>query len=48
MSPENAVAFLLGMYAVTTQTDAIPAVLIGPDGPILLSQYPFEEALLDA
>ena len=29
MSPENAVAFLLGMYAVTTQTDAIPAVLIG-------------------
>ncbi|MEQ8921214.1 MAG: Xaa-Pro peptidase family protein [Marinovum algicola] len=23
-------------------------VLIGPDGPILLSQYPFEEALLDA
>ena len=32
MSPENAVAFLLGMYAVTTQTDAIPAVLIGVPG----------------
>ena len=32
MSPENAVAFLLGMYAVTTQTYAIPAVLIGVPG----------------
>ncbi len=30
--PEIAVAFLLGMYAVTTQTDAIPAVLIGVPG----------------
>lgn len=30
--PEIAVAFLLGMYSVTTQTDAIPAVLIGVPG----------------
>jgi len=30
--PEIAIAFLLGMYAVTTQTDAIPAVLIGVPG----------------
>lgn len=30
--PEVAIAFLLGMYAVTTQTDAIPAVLIGVPG----------------
>lgn len=30
--PETAVAFLLGMYSVTTQTDAIPAVLIGVPG----------------
>lgn len=29
---EPALAFLLGMYAVTTQTDAIPAVLIGVPG----------------
>jgi len=30
--PEVAIAFLLGMYSVTTQTDAIPAVLIGVPG----------------
>lgn len=30
--PEVAFAFLLGMYAVTTQTDSIPAVLIGVPG----------------
>ena len=30
--PEIAIAFLLGMYVVTTQTDAIPAVLIGVPG----------------
>lgn len=30
--PEIAFAFLLGMYAVTTQTDTIPAVLIGVPG----------------
>lgn len=30
--PEVAFAFLLGMYAVTTQTDTIPAVLIGVPG----------------
>lgn len=30
--PEIAVAFLLGMYAVTTQTDSIPAILIGVPG----------------
>lgn len=30
--PELAIAFLLGMYAVTTQTDALPAVLIGVPG----------------
>lgn len=32
LPPESAVAFLLGMYSVTTQTDAIPAVLIGVPG----------------
>ncbi|MAM11254.1 MAG: hypothetical protein CML23_12495 [Rhizobiaceae bacterium] len=30
--PEVAFSFLLGMYAVTTQTDAIPAVLLGIPG----------------
>lgn len=30
--PEVAFAFLLGMYAVTTQADAIPAILIGVPG----------------
>jgi len=30
--PEVAFSFLLGMYAVTTQTDAIPAILIGVPG----------------
>lgn len=30
--PEVALAFLLGMFAVTTQTDTIPAVLIGVPG----------------
>jgi len=30
--PETAFALLLGMYAVTTQTDTIPAVLIGVPG----------------
>jgi len=32
LPPESAIAFLLGMYSVTTQTDAIPAVLIGVPG----------------
>jgi putative tricarboxylic transport membrane protein len=31
-SPEVAFAFLLGMYSVTTQTDSIPAILIGVPG----------------
>lgn len=33
-SPEVAFAFLLGMYAVTTQTDTIPAVLLGVPGTV--------------
>ena len=33
-SPEVALAFLLGMYAVTTQTDTIPAVLLGVPGTV--------------
>lgn len=33
-SPEVAFAFLLGMYAVTTQTDTIPAVLLGVPGAV--------------
>lgn len=33
-TPEVAFAFLLGMYAVTTQTDTIPAVLLGVPGTI--------------
>jgi len=32
--PEVAFAFLLGMYAVTTQTDTIPAVLLGVPGTV--------------
>jgi len=31
-APEVGLAFLLGMYAVTTQTDSIPAILIGVPG----------------
>lgn len=33
-TPEVAFAFLLGMYAVTTQTDTIPAVLLGVPGTV--------------
>lgn len=33
-APEVAFAFLLGMYAVTTQTDTIPAVLLGVPGTV--------------
>lgn len=33
-SPEVAFALLLGMYAVTTQTDAIPAILMGVPGTV--------------
>ncbi len=33
-SPEVGFAFLLGMYAVTTQTDAIPAILLGMPGTV--------------
>ncbi len=32
--PQVAFAFLLGMYAVTTQTDTIPAVLLGVPGTV--------------
>jgi putative tricarboxylic transport membrane protein len=32
LRPQDAIAFLLGMYSVTTQTDAIPAILIGVPG----------------
>ena len=46
--PEIAFAFLLGMYSVTTQTDTIPAVLIGVPGTAaaqatLLDGYPMSQ-----
>jgi putative tricarboxylic transport membrane protein len=47
-SPEVALAFLLGMYAVTTQTDTIPAVLLGVPGTVsaaatALDGYPLSQ-----